>query len=240
MLADLPDELITLRDGRSLPGRYYADLGVLRIAGIGNATIRVTEQMIAKRQPLISSAKVSPSAEQIKKWKDKSLIVSDVSQSEEPTPKEKIIIQYQPPLSLSVNAAALELLKDKVTDQRSRINYLENLHQSEIKYGARQVERVGKLMEQYKAARDYFEKHGQAYQGYENGASYQFREASRLLSIGQNGLDASLNDAANALIKKQEAEQIMATMLEEQRRLEQSLLQEKEVHQREQFNRIKQ
>jgi hypothetical protein len=49
-----------------------------------------------------------------------------------------------------------------------------------------------------------------------------------------------LNDAANALIKKQEAEQIMATMLEEQRRLEARLMQEKELQLREQNNRIRQ
>ena len=242
LFADLPDELITLRDGRKLSGRYHAERGVLRIAGIGNATIRVSEQMIVKRQPLISQPTLPApvSADKIKAVKAKSLSLAELLLQEEPGTTDKIIVQYQPPMALSANAAALELTKDKIADQRARINYLERLYTTEIEYGARLVERVRKLTEQYKAARDYFEKHGQAYLGYENGASYQLREAMRLLSIGQNDLDASLNKAADGLIKKQEAEQIMATMLEGQRRLEQSLLQEKEVHQREQFNRIKQ
>jgi len=240
MFADLPDELITLRDGRQLPGRYHADLGVLRIAGIGHATIRVSEQMIVKRQPLISQPTLPASVDNIKAAKVKSLALAELLQQEEPASKEKIIIQYQPPMALSFDAAALELTKDKITDQRARINYLERIYTAEIEDGGRLVERVKKLTEQFKAARDYFEKHGQAYLGYENGASYQLREAMRLLSIGQNDLDTSLNKASDCLIKKQDAEQFMATMLEEQRRLEQRLLQEKEQQQREQSNMIKQ
>jgi hypothetical protein len=240
IFADLPDELITLRDGRQLPGRYHAEQGVLRIAGIGHASIRVSEQMIVKRQPLISPSKLSTSGDQIKALKSKSLPMVEVSQQEEPATKEKIIIQYQPPMALSSDAAALELTKEKIADQRARINYLERLYTTEVEYSGRLVERVRKLTDHYKAARDYFEKHGQAYLGYENGASYQFREAMRLLSIGQNDLDTSLNKASDNLIKKQDAEQVMATMLEEQRRLEQQLLREKEHHLREQSNMIKQ
>lgn len=240
LFADLPDELITLRDGRKLSGRYHAERGVLRIAGIGNATIHVSEQMIVKRQPLITQPTNAASADKIKVLKSKVSPMVELSQQEEPATTEKIIVQYQPPVALSANAAALELTKDKITDQRARINYLERSYATEIEYGGRLVERVRKLTEQYKAARDYFEKHGQAYLGYENGASFQLREAMRLLSIGQNDLDTSLNEASDDLIKKQDAEQLLATMLEEQRRLEHRLLQEKEEHHREQFNRIKQ
>ena len=240
LFADLPDELITLRDGRQLPGRYHADQGVLRIAGIGNATIRLSEQMIVKRQPLITPPTRSASVDKIKALKSNVLPMAELLPQEEIATTEKIIVQYQPPIALSADAAALELIKDKIADQSARIIYLERLYTTEIEYGARLVERVRKLTDHYKAARDYFEKHGQAYLGYENGASYQFREAMRLLSIGQNDLDASVNEASDDLIKKQDAEQLMATMLEEQRRLEHRLLQEKAQHQREQSNMIKQ
>jgi hypothetical protein len=243
IFADLPDELITLRDGRRLPGRYHADQGVLLIAGIGHATIRVSEQMIVKREPLKpkSDASKTPSLVLVDQTKTMRLTqesMVELPRADESLVEKKIIIRYQPPMETSPNAAALALIKEKIADQAERVRYLKRLHTTEMEYGTRLVERVQKLTERYEDARAYFEKHGQAYLGYENSASYQLREAFRLLAIGQSDLALSINKAADSELKTRGAEQVMATLLEEQQRLELRIMQEKDQQQREQANTI--
>jgi hypothetical protein len=201
--ADLPDESFVLVDGRKFQGRYNEQLGRLWIAGLGNAIIRVTPPEIAKRSPI-----VKPPPHVIPPPAVPSESVDQIAANN----REQVVLQAVPGSVKAVHYGdnpddilKLTFLRNQLAEHEKKAFYFNKIFDKEQDNIRDLMVSVKKSLENYKRAKDYYELRGAAALGYENNATFNLREAIRVMGNIKAELEAAQVKAAEYAERKQDA-----------------------------------
>lgn len=204
---ELPDEKITLSDGRTFIGRYHEGLGILWIAGIGNATMKLVPSAILKREIIVKPPVIVS--------KEKEALTSQPANASE----NYQVADALEPLKTSysqhdIKAVTYSVNPDDIlriaVQEKLLIDYKKKADSLEKAYIKEQenVEKLRKdlvqLMIAYKLAKIYYEQHGPAALGIENTATFQLREAIRNVANGNAQIEAAETKVQELSAKKQD------------------------------------